>query len=93
MQSTDESIILKNRTIFLLNHKDTIDFNKGLERIEITIENTIDTNEIQTPQKEMEEFNKESLLNPNRIKSNTDLNSVNFIFDETKRRWVRHIDR
>ncbi len=79
--------------MFLLNHKDNIDFNKGLERIEITIENIIETDESQKSKASKQEMNKE-YTNTNQNKdANDELNSVSFIFDETKRRWIKIIDK
>ena len=89
-----EPIIIKKKTAFLLTHKDNIDFNKGLERIEITIENTVEANEFQISQVEIDGAHKESIENQNQNKAaNTDSDSVDFIFDETKRRWVKPIDK
>jgi hypothetical protein len=80
--------------VFLLNHKDSIDFNKGLERIEITIENIIETDESQKSQSSKQETDKESTKNTNQNKVvNDELNSISFIFDETKRRWIKPIDK
>jgi hypothetical protein len=82
------------KTVFLLNHKDNIDFNKGLERIEITIENIIETDESQKSKASKQEMNKEYTKNTNQNKAaNDELNSVSFIFDETKRRWIKIIDK
>jgi hypothetical protein len=36
-----------SKTLFLLNHKNDLDFIKGLERIEITIENIVEIYEVQ----------------------------------------------
>ncbi len=89
----NESIILR-KIVFLLNHKDDIDFNKGLERIEITIENIIEVNEFQKSQELKQEQSKESTKNPNQHKLvNTEMNLINFTFDETKRKWIKYIDK
>ena len=89
----DKPKTLKN-IVFLLNHKDNIDFNKGLERIEITIENTIETDEPQKSQSSKQETGKGFTKNTNQDKvANDELNSISFIFDETKRRWIKPIDK
>jgi hypothetical protein len=81
--------------VFLLNHKDSIDFNKGLERIEITIENIIEADESQKSQSSSkQETDKGFTKNTNQNKIvNDELNSISFIFDETKRRWIKSIDK
>ena len=80
--------------MFLLNHKDSIDFNKGLERIEITIENIIEADESQKSQSSKQETDKGFTKNTNQNKIvNDELNSISFIFDETKRRWIKSIDK
>lgn len=89
----DRSKALK-KIVFLLNHKDNIDFNKGLERIEITIENIIETDESRKPNASKLETDKEFTKNTNHIEVvNDGLNSISFIFDETKRRWINPIDK
>ena len=89
----DKPKTLKN-IVFLLNHKDNIDFNKGLERIEITIENIIETDEPQMSQSSKQETGKGFTKNTNQNKAaNDELNSISFIFDETKRRWIKPIDK
>ena len=90
----DKPKTLKKNTVFLLNHKDSIDFNKGLERIEITIENIIEADESQKSQSSKQETDKEPTKNTNQNKAvNDKLNSISFIFDETKRRWIKPIDK
>ncbi len=91
----DKPRTLKKKTVFLLNHKDNIDFNKGLERIEITIENIIETAESQKSQSSKQEMDKEFTknTNQNRGAANDELNSTSFIFDESKRRWIKPIDK
>ena len=90
----DKPKTLKKKTEFLLNHKDNIDFNKGLERIEITIENTIETVESQNSQASKQKTYKEVTKNRNQNKaSNDDLNLISYIFDESKRRWIKSIDK
>ncbi|HZH38508.1 MAG TPA: hypothetical protein VEX17_00395 [Bacillales bacterium] len=89
----DKPKTLKN-IVFLLNHKDNIDFNKGLERIEITIENIIETDEPQKSQSSKQETGKGFTKNTNKDNAaNDELNSISFIFDETKRRWIKPIDK
>ena len=90
----DRPKTLKKKTVFLLSHKDNIDFNKGLERIEITIENIIETDESQKPQVSKQETDKEFTKKTNQNKAaNDESNSISFIFDESKRRWIKPIDK
>jgi hypothetical protein len=90
----DKPKTLKKNIVFLLNHKDSTDFNKGLERIEITIENIIEADESQKSQSSKQETDKEPTKNTNQNKAvNDELNSISFIFDETKRRWVKPIGK
>lgn len=90
----DKPKTLKKEIVFLLNHKDSIDFNKGLERMEITIENIIETNEYHKSQPSKQETDKEFTKNTNKNKTvNDELDSISFIFDETKRRWIKPIDK
>jgi hypothetical protein len=89
----DESPFLK-KTVFLLNHKDDMDFNKGLERIEIAIENTVEINELQNPQKPKQKKDTEGSKNLNEGKlANSETNILVLVFDETKRRWTKSIDK
>jgi hypothetical protein len=90
----DKPKTLKKNIVFLLNHKDSIDFNKGLERIEITIENIIEAYESQKSQPSKQETDKGFTKNTNQNEIvNDELNSISFIFDETKRRWIKSIDK
>lgn len=90
----DKPKTLKKNIVFLLNHKDSIDFNKGLERMEITIENIIEADESQKSQSSKQETDKGFTKNKNQNKIvNDELNSIFFIFDETKRRWIKSIDK
>lgn len=90
----DKPKTLKKNIVFLLNHKDSIDFNKGLERIEITIENIIEADESQKSQSSKQETDNGFTKNTNQNKIvNDELNSISFIFDETKRRWIKSIDK
>lgn len=90
----DKPKTLKKNIVFLLNHKDSIDFNKGLERIEITIENIIEADESQKSQSSKQETDNGFTKNTNQNKIvNDELNSISFIFDETKRRWIKPINK
>jgi hypothetical protein len=90
----DKPKTLKKKTVFILYHKDNIDFNKGLERIEITIENTIETDEPLKSKASKQEMNKEFTENTKQNKAeNDEYSSISFIFDETKRRWIRPADK
>jgi len=80
-------------TSFLLDHKNDLDFIKGLERIEITIENLSEIYEFQKIKEEKETNNK--TINEN-IKNRTDRNienSIIFTFNEINRKWMRFTDK
>ncbi|MDQ6723178.1 MAG: hypothetical protein M3Z01_02800 [Thermoproteota archaeon] len=90
----DDEPIIFNKTIFLLNHKNDLDFNKGLERIEITIENMVEMYEFRKLQEEQWIKNNKSTKDKiqNKIEDNKgDL--IIFIFNEIARKWIRSIDR
>ncbi|MBA3750132.1 MAG: hypothetical protein H0X03_04420 [Nitrosopumilus sp.] len=88
----DELIVLK-KIVFLLDHKDDLDFTKGLERIEITIENT---NEMYEFQKSLEEQAANYKPTNDKIQSKSGesgLELIFFKFDESKRKWIKSIDK
>jgi hypothetical protein len=82
------------KIIFLLNHKGDMDFNKGLERIEIAIENAVEINEFQNPQEPKQKKNTGDSKNLNENKlANKEMNLLVLVFDEIKRRWVKSTDK
>ena len=90
----DDEPIIFNKTIFLLNHKNDLDFNKGLERIEITIENMVEMYEFRKLQEEQWIKNNKSTKDKiqNKLEDNKgDL--IIFIFNEIARKWIKSIDR
>ena len=91
-EDNNQEIIFRE-TSFLLDHKNDIDFIKGLERIEITIENISEIYEFQKLKEEKETDNKK--INEN-IKNRTDENiesSIIFTFNEINRKWIRFTDK
>jgi hypothetical protein len=89
----DNQEIIFRETSFLLDHKNDLDFIKGLERIEITIENISEIYEFQKLKEEKETDNKK--INEN-IKNRTDENiesSIIFTFNEISRKWIRLTDK
>ena len=91
-EDNNQEIIFRE-TSFLLDHKNDLDFIKGLERIEITIENISEIYEFQKLKEEKETDNKK--INEN-IKNRTDENiesSIIFTFNEINRRWIRFTDK
>lgn len=92
-EEDDNQEIIFRETSFLLDHKNDIDFIKGLERIEITIENIGEIYEFQKLKEEKETDNKK--INEN-IKNRTDENiesSIIFTFNEINRKWIRFTDK
>jgi hypothetical protein len=84
-EEDDNQEIIFRETSFLLDHKNDLDFIKGLERIEITIENISEIYEFQKLKEEKETDNKK--INEN-IES-----SINFTFNEINRKWIRFTDK
>jgi len=92
-EEDDNQEIIFRETSFLLDHKNDIDFIKGLERIEITIENISEIYEFQKLKEEKETENKK--INEN-IENRTDENiesSIIFTFNEINRKWIRLTDK
>ena len=92
-EEDDNQEIIFRETSFLLDHKNDLDFIKGLERIEITIENISEIYEFQKLKEEKETDNKK--INEN-IKNRTDENiesSIIFTFNEINRKWIRLTDK
>ena len=87
-EDNNQEIIFRE-TFFLLDHKNDLDFIKGLERIEITIENISEIYEFQKLKEEKETDNKKTNEN---IKYRTDESiesSIIFTFNEINRKWIR----
>jgi len=87
-EDNNQEIIFRE-TSFLLDHKNDLDFIKGLERIEITIENISEIYEFQKLKEEKETDNKKTNEN---IKYRTDESiesSIIFTFNEINRKWIR----
>jgi hypothetical protein len=78
-----------SKTAFLLNHKNDLDFIKGLERIEISIENIVEIYEFQKLKDEQLTDNK---ITKDKIQ-NIQENTMFFVFDETYRKWIRFINK
>jgi hypothetical protein len=89
----DNQEIIFRETSFLLDHKNDLDFIKGLERIEITIENISEIYEFQKLKEEKEIDNKKINENiKNRINGNIE-SSVIFTFNEINRKWIRYTNK
>ena len=92
-EEDDNQEIIFRETSFLLDHKNDLDFIKGLERIEITIENISEIYEFQKLKEEKETDNKKINENiKNRIDGNIE-SSVIFTFNEINRKWIRFTDK
>ena len=90
----DDEPIIFNKAVFVLNHKNDQDFNKGLERIEITIENIVEMYEFRKLQQEQWAKNNDHIKD--RIQNKLDDNKedlIIFVFDEIGRKWIRSIDK
>jgi hypothetical protein len=92
-EEDDNQEIIFRETSFLLDHKNDLDFIKGLERIEITIENISEIYEFQKLKEEKEIDNKKINENiKNRINGNIE-SSVIFTFNEINRKWIRYTNK
>ena len=92
-EEDDNQEIIFRETSFLLDHKNDLDFIKGLERIEITIENISEIYEFQKLKEEKEIDNKKINENiENRINGNIE-SSVIFTFNEINRKWIRYTNK
>ncbi len=90
----DDEPIIFNKAVFVLNHKNDLDFNKGLERIEITIENIVEMYEFRKLQQEQWAKNNDHIKD--KIQNKLDDNKedlIIFVFDEIGRKWIRSIDK
>ncbi len=87
----EEPVVLK-KIVFLLNHRNDLDFNKGLERIEIAIENFYEMYNSQKSQEEEQLTNNRSMEKDNTTYRETrgiDGRSIIFKYDENNRKWIR----
>lgn len=90
----DDEPIISNKAVFVLNHKNDQDFNKGLERIEITIENIVEMYEFRKLQQEQWAKNNDHIKDrtQNKLDDNKE-DLIIFVFDEIGRKWIRSIDK
>ncbi len=88
----DEEPIILRKTAFLLNHRNDLDFNKGLERIEIAIENFTEMDNFQKSQEEGQLTNNIS-IEKDKMKDEGvevfDRGTIIFTYDEYNRKWIR----
>ncbi len=91
-EDNNQEIIFKE-TSFLLDHKNDLDFIKGLERIEITIENISEIYEFQKLKEEKETNNKKTNENIKYRTNESIESSIIFTFDEINRKWIRFTDK
>jgi hypothetical protein len=85
----DDEYSIFSKTVFLLNHKNDLDFIKGLERIEITIENIVEIYEFQRLKEEQRTNNKSTKYKlQNKVGNNNQEDSMFFVFDEIARKWM-----
>ena len=88
----DEEPVVLKKTVFLLNHRNDLDFNKGLERIEIAIENFDERGNSQKSQEEEQLTNNKSIEKDKTKYKETggiDGRSIIFKYDEHNRKWIR----
>ena len=89
----EEEPIIFNKTVFLLNHKKDLDFIKGLERIEIMIENIVEMYTYENRKVKEEQWaNNKTTKDKTRnkiVNKNEDI--MILIFDEINRKWTRSI--
>ena len=89
----DEDPVILKKTVFLLNHRNDSDFNKGLERIEIAIENFTETDNSQKLQKEEGQLTNNRPIEKDKTKregvEGIDGRTIIFTYDEYKRKWIR----
>ena len=87
----EEPVILR-KTAFLLIHRNDLDFNKGLERIEIAIENFTETDNFQKSQEKGQLTNNIS-IEKDKMKDEgveeIDGGTIIFTYDEYNRKWIR----
>ena len=89
----EEEITSFNKTIFILNHKNDLDFIKGLERVEITIENLVEIYEFQKLKQEQNITDNNASNKRIQNESEKTLgNIIIFTFNEINRKWIRFTD-
>jgi hypothetical protein len=88
----DEEPVILKKTAFLLNQRNDLDFNKGLERIEIAIENFTETDNFQKSQEEGQLTNNIP-IEKDKMKyegvEGIDGRTIIFTYDEYNRKWIR----
>jgi len=90
----DEEPVILKKTAFLLNHRNDLDFNKGLERIEIAIENFTETDNFKKSQDEGQPTNNipiEKYKVGYEGVEGIDGRTIIFTYDEYNRKWIRSI--
>jgi len=88
----EEEPAVLTKIVFLLNHRNDLDFNKGLERMEIAIENFYEMYNSQKSQEEEEITNNRSMekdKTKHRETGGIDRRSIIFKYDEHNRKWIR----
>jgi hypothetical protein len=89
----DEEPVILKKTVFLLNHRNDLDFNKGLERIEIAIENFTETDNFQKLQEEEGQLANNRPIEKDKTKcegvEGIGGRTIIFTYDEYKRKWIQ----
>ena len=90
----DEEPVVLKKIVFLLNHRNDLDFIKGLERIEITIENFTEMDSFQKLQEKEEQPTNNRPIEKDKTKYEETEGiegggSIIFTYDEHKRKWIR----
>ncbi len=90
----DEEPVVLKKIVFLLNHRNDLDFIKGLERIEITIENFTEMDNFQKLQEKEEQPTNNRPIEKDKIEYEETEGiegggSIIFTYDEYKRKWIR----
>ncbi len=89
----EEEPIIYNKTVFLLNHKNDLYFIKGLERIEIAIENIVEIDTFKHRElKERFTNNKSTKDKIQNKEGNNEDDLIIFVYDEINRKWIRSLD-
>jgi hypothetical protein len=90
--SYDEEPDILKKTAFFLNHRNDLDFNKGLERIEIAIENFMETDNFEKLQVEGQ-LTDNRHIEKDRMKyegvEGVDWETAIFTYDEYNRKWIK----
>jgi hypothetical protein len=85
----DEEPVILKKTAFLLNHRNDLDFNKGLERIEIAIEYFNETDNFQKLQEEGQLTNNIPTEKDKTKNEGNEGRTIIFTYDEYNRKWIR----